>query len=1226
MSENLFEWMIASPWATLVVVVFQISLVAAIAGLVSSRISRVDAGRTHVVWLTASCLILVILPIHMLTGGWPIELASANPNAVPTADSSVSPEHVNGGDSTNENGLLVEASRLPAGFREEAGSQDELAVAQPQASVGLEGVAFSDALAADAAPSVGFVAGNESLPNRLHVGTLMISLYAIGVLFFAIRMVIGMVRLRDASSTGDPVDQPTREIAARIAESLGLSDVPQIVRTDRTSMPLVFGLFRSSVLVPVDFESWGQDEIQSTLFHELTHVLRKDSVGQLCASINQVLYWFHPAVWFVGRRLAQSREWATDRDVVQHSSAVGNGLTSERYAESLLNIVSRFRRVDSAGFSLGRAAIAMSRQTEIENRLKLILTAAPRLSRFRVAWLKLMVALLAIVAIATTVRVKRSLAVEPPQNVTTESEPQKEKDSIADARETETAEVAVGDDENDLIARVLGCEVTSVTGDDYGFIVNASGKVVSPTGDPVEGATVVLADSFGRLAMNDPTRYLYSEERYRLRAPDINSRTVTNERGEFQFLAIKVAAAPLDNRSDNWSGSIVAAVPGVGIAKASLYVTKSSGDLIAPLDLKLIPTHSVSGRLQTPDGKPLSGAIVDVRHLLTPSRDDSRDVSRFDLYTSQLTPRMVTDESGRFEFSNLPTGVVASIQAFHPDWENGYAAIRTNADVPLGELKSARQYLPSKVVVDSPAIVVMDPGVRIAGKVVDEDGNGVEGVNVNAPIYLRSKTDSDGTFSMRLPTPTVSDFLNEDRSSFRLMAHVAPGGGYASRRFECSREQLTEKAPITINLEKAALVTGRFVDSDGSAIKGIEIVAVGASFPSIWTSGEEGRFELNLALGRHRLVFGTSQPGYDLPAHRLSRLSEKEAGRSLHRDIEIDSVERVDLGPIVVPRSQTYQVIASLPDGSPAVGATAMIRDEVARNPNAPEPYRQVPEVVEKSLPQATNSLGRVTLIPQGLLSEKAFVDVKYIDGEAAFNGNIKLNTASDGVINLVLDASSIVEGRVLLDGAPVAGARVQVSQSTPAQRTINGMTMTFFTASENQFVVTDSQGVYRAALPTGKQCHVSLSKVPNVSINSGIGYGARPAADGKLRVQDFELIRGDQEIAGLVVDSSGDPIVKARVEIRRDQNVTPSFWVDHESESQPLTDSRGRFHLKHVPRGTYQLSVRAERVEGAPRAERVSTIVPAVAGQMDLEVTLNVPITTEIPRLVPKRIIESKP
>ena len=61
---------------------------------------------------------------------------------------------------------------------------------------------------------------------------------------------------------------------------------------------------------------WQDDRRRAVLLHELPHVGRRDCLTQTLATIACALYWAHPGVWWVARRLRIGRELGCDDRVL----------------------------------------------------------------------------------------------------------------------------------------------------------------------------------------------------------------------------------------------------------------------------------------------------------------------------------------------------------------------------------------------------------------------------------------------------------------------------------------------------------------------------------------------------------------------------------------------------------------------------------------------------------------------------------------------------------------------------------------------------------------------------------------------------------------------------------------------------------------------------------------------------------------------------------------------
>lgn len=81
--------------------------------------------------------------------------------------------------------------------------------------------------------------------------------------------------------------------------------------------PLVVGYWRPTILLPnAVLERLDDAELESVLAHELVHLRRRDSWVRLATAVARSFYFFHPAVWWLGRELDRLREDACDESTV----------------------------------------------------------------------------------------------------------------------------------------------------------------------------------------------------------------------------------------------------------------------------------------------------------------------------------------------------------------------------------------------------------------------------------------------------------------------------------------------------------------------------------------------------------------------------------------------------------------------------------------------------------------------------------------------------------------------------------------------------------------------------------------------------------------------------------------------------------------------------------------------------------------------------------------------
>ena len=95
----------------------------------------------------------------------------------------------------------------------------------------------------------------------------------------------------------------------------------------------MLGVLRPKLLWPDGLSDRLTDaELESILAHEVCHVGRLDNLSALLHVVVETLFWFHPAVWWVGSRLVTERERACDEEVLHM------GADNRSYAEGILKV------------------------------------------------------------------------------------------------------------------------------------------------------------------------------------------------------------------------------------------------------------------------------------------------------------------------------------------------------------------------------------------------------------------------------------------------------------------------------------------------------------------------------------------------------------------------------------------------------------------------------------------------------------------------------------------------------------------------------------------------------------------------------------------------------------------------------------------------------------------------------------------------------------------------
>jgi bla regulator protein BlaR1 len=244
--------------------IWQSTLFAGVAGLLTLALRKNHARVRHRVWLAAACKFLVPLSALIALGGH-IQWRTA-PEIAPS----------------NLSFVMDEVSRP---FMASAASS-QLRATTPSAESSLPAVLWG--------------------------------IWACGFLGFACGWCIRWRRIRSAVRAASPVQL---ELSIRAMCSPTLLE------------PGVFGVFRPVLLLPQGiFERLTPAQLQAVIAHELCHIRYRDNLTAAIHMFVETVFWFHPLVWWIGKRMVDERERACDEEVLSLGSE------PQVYAEGILNI------------------------------------------------------------------------------------------------------------------------------------------------------------------------------------------------------------------------------------------------------------------------------------------------------------------------------------------------------------------------------------------------------------------------------------------------------------------------------------------------------------------------------------------------------------------------------------------------------------------------------------------------------------------------------------------------------------------------------------------------------------------------------------------------------------------------------------------------------------------------------------------------------------------------
>ena len=170
-------------------------------------------------------------------------------------------------------------------------------------------------------------AGNVAAPtllNRLS-GAVPYLGYAwlTGCLLFSLRILGGwwhQHRLRTVGAA--PLNAYWQAELRRIAGRLGVRNVVTLSASTQVKSPLLLGWLRPLILLPIGaVNALSPDEVAAVLAHELAHLARHDNWWNAALQLLDVLFYYHPAWWYLHRCVRTEREHACDDLALQAGAA-----------------------------------------------------------------------------------------------------------------------------------------------------------------------------------------------------------------------------------------------------------------------------------------------------------------------------------------------------------------------------------------------------------------------------------------------------------------------------------------------------------------------------------------------------------------------------------------------------------------------------------------------------------------------------------------------------------------------------------------------------------------------------------------------------------------------------------------------------------------------------------------------------------------------------------------
>jgi beta-lactamase regulating signal transducer with metallopeptidase domain/Tfp pilus assembly protein PilF len=240
-----------------------------------------------------------------------------------------------------------------------------------------------------------------------------LGLWLAGCAVMALRLAMGQWRLRRMIREAAAPSPWLEERLAQAARALKLGEdarLPRLRVTAALESPALAGFWRPVILVPAWLSAEADPlQVDWSLRHELMHWRLRDPLASLLRELARLVFFFHPAAWWAGRKWQEATEMACDRALI-HSMEDAEMYVQELY-RMLLKVRAQRRVPVAGGLFAGRTQISQRIASLVQDPLR----APARLSAGAVT----LVVLLSIASLSVGVGVKSQAAEEKPSGAPT---------------------------------------------------------------------------------------------------------------------------------------------------------------------------------------------------------------------------------------------------------------------------------------------------------------------------------------------------------------------------------------------------------------------------------------------------------------------------------------------------------------------------------------------------------------------------------------------------------------------------------------------------------------------------------------------------------------------------------------------------------------------------------------------------------------------------------------
>ncbi len=167
----------------------------------------------------------------------------------------------------------------------------------------------------------------------------IVTVWFLGFVFFLLRYFGSIAWLLRLKNTSETITTEYEDILYKYSRKMKLRRLVEIGKSLKIDTPMVIGHFKPVILFPAKIlTGLSLEQLEAILLHELAHVKRNDFLINLVQSFIEIVFFYHPAVWWLSASISTEREHVCD------DLAVKGGVDALQMAETLAKLAEVFTR------------------------------------------------------------------------------------------------------------------------------------------------------------------------------------------------------------------------------------------------------------------------------------------------------------------------------------------------------------------------------------------------------------------------------------------------------------------------------------------------------------------------------------------------------------------------------------------------------------------------------------------------------------------------------------------------------------------------------------------------------------------------------------------------------------------------------------------------------------------------------------------------------------------